>query len=233
LGRSFLLFPRKQAAFAEDFFGEFVFEAVAKQEAAVGGVAYAEFRDHLFVEAAASEVFAGSRTFWAAEAFLEERYCALVNVEQLPAETGFFGFSGRGVAGFGQRDAELLRYQTDGFGESDVFDLLDEAEDVAGNTATEAMIELARGVDGEGCGLLAVEGAKARIVLRSRLFQLDVVADDADDVRLLFDRVREIAGVRHFGDGSLRKNCRAQSASVEYTEPGIVVEKLWENEVIG
>jgi len=115
LGRSFLLFPRKQAAFAEDFFGEFVFEAVAKQEAAVGGVAYAEFRDHLFVEAAASEVFAGSRTFWAAEAFLEERYCALVNVEQLPAETGFFGFSGRGVAGFGQRDAELLRYQTDGF----------------------------------------------------------------------------------------------------------------------
>ena len=105
--------------------------------------------------------------------------------------------SGSGVARLGQRDAQLLRDHADGFGERNVFDLLDEAEDVAGDAAAEAVIELARGVDGERRRLLAVEGAEAGVVLRAGLLQLDVVADDADDVGLLLDGVREIAGVRH------------------------------------
>ena len=40
---------------------------------------------------------------------------------------------------------------------------------------------------------------KPREILRPDFFQLDVVADDADDIRLLLDRVREIAGVGHVG----------------------------------
>jgi UDP-N-acetylglucosamine 1-carboxyvinyltransferase len=73
----------------------------------------------------------------------------LKGLEQLGAELCFPGFAGGGVAGFGERDAELLCDQADGFGEGDVFDFLDEAEDVAGNAAAEAVIELARGVDGK------------------------------------------------------------------------------------
>ncbi len=63
--------------------------------------------------------------------------------------------------------------------------------------ASEAVVELARGVDGERRRLFAVEGAESGVVLRAGLLQLDVVADDANDVRLLLDRVCEIAGVRH------------------------------------
>ena len=39
--------------------------------------------------------------------------------------------------------------------------------------------------------------AEPGVVLGASLLQLDVVADDADDIRLLLDRVREIARVRH------------------------------------
>jgi hypothetical protein len=42
-----------------------------------------------------------------------------------------------------------------------------------------------------------VEGTEPGEVLRAGLFQLDVVADDADDIGLLLDGVCEIAGVRH------------------------------------
>jgi hypothetical protein len=99
-----------------------------------------------------------------------------VDIEQLAPEAGFFGFAFSGVADFGQRDAELLRDETNGFGEGDVFDFLDEAEDVAGDAASEAVIELAGGVDGEGSGFFAVKGAEAGEVLGAGFFQLDVVA---------------------------------------------------------
>ena len=71
-----------------------------------------------------------------------------------------------------------------------------------GHAAAEAVIELARGVHGKRRRLLAVKGTQPGVVLRPGLFQLDVVADDADDVRLLLDRVREIARVGHVGDRS-------------------------------
>jgi hypothetical protein len=42
-----------------------------------------------------------------------------------------------------------------------------------------------------------MEGTEAGVVLGSGFFELDVIADDADDVRLLLEGVREIAGVCH------------------------------------
>jgi hypothetical protein len=42
-----------------------------------------------------------------------------------------------------------------------------------------------------------VKGTQAGIILSSGFSELDVVADDADDIRLLLEGVREIAGVRH------------------------------------
>ena len=97
----------------------------------------------------------------------------------------------------GSGDAELLGDGADGFGKGDVLDLLDKAEDVAGDSAAEAVEELARGVDGERRRLFAVEGAQAGVVLRAGFAQLDVVADDADDIGLLLDGVGEISGVSH------------------------------------
>jgi hypothetical protein len=43
---------------------------------------------------------------------------------------------------------------------------------------------------GKGWSLLAVKRAKAGEILTA-LLQTDIVADDADDVRLLFDAIRE------------------------------------------
>ena len=40
------LLPGEQAALAQDFFGEFFFQAIAEEEAGIGGVADAEVRDH-------------------------------------------------------------------------------------------------------------------------------------------------------------------------------------------
>ena len=42
-----------------------------------------------------------------------------------------------------------------------------------------------------------MEGAESREILGSGFLELDVVADNADDVCLLLDRVCEIAGVGH------------------------------------
>ena len=84
-------------------------------------------------------------------------------------------------------------------GKVDVFDFLHEAEDVSRNAASEAMKKLPRGVHRKRRSLLPMKRAKARIVLRPSLLQLDVIADDANDVRLLLDGVREIARVRHLG----------------------------------
>ena len=143
------LFPGEQAALAQDLFAEFLFQAVAEEESGIGGVADAEAGDHFVVQAAAGEIFPGSRAFGAPQALLKKCDGALVDVEQLAAQAGFFGFAGSRITRLGQRDAELLGHQTHGFGEGDVFDFLDEAEDVAGDAAAEAVIELARGVHGK------------------------------------------------------------------------------------
>jgi hypothetical protein len=192
------LLPGEEAGFAEDFFGEFGFQAVAEEETGIGGEADAEASNHFFVKATTRQIFAGAGAFGTAETFLEKCDGAFVDIEELAAEAGLFGFAGRGVAGFGQRDAEFLCNQADGFGESDVLDFLDEAEDVAFFLASEAVVELLGGVDGKGRSFFAVKGAEAGVVLRAGFFELDVVADDADDVRLLLEGVGEVAGVGHF-----------------------------------
>jgi hypothetical protein len=58
--------------------------------------------------------------------------------------------------------------------------------------AAEAVVDAVGGVDGEGAGLFLVEGAEAGVVLRAGLAQLEVVADDADDVGLGLDYLCEV-----------------------------------------
>ena len=54
-----------------------------------------------------------------------------------------------------------------------------------------------------------MKGTKARVVLRSGFFQLDVLADDANDISLLLDGIGEVAGVGH-GARVVRRNCEPE-----------------------
>src|SRR5260370_1306543 len=105
--------------------------------------------------------------------------------------TSFFGgvelALREGYAGFGGDDA-------DGFGEADVLELHDEGEDVTFFVAAEAVEVAVVGIDGKAAGFFFVEGAEAGVVLRSGLAQLDVFADDADDVDLLLYELGEVIG---------------------------------------
>ncbi len=176
------------------------FQAVAQEKAAFGGEADAECLDGLLVEAALlQQVFARAGAFGRVQLLGEEFGGAVVHLEQGAAQAGFFGLVRTAELLFGEGHAELLGDDADGLGEGDVLDLLDEGEDVAGLAAAETVEELPRLVDGEGGGLLLVEGAESGPVLRARLFETHIVADDADDVRLFFERGCEVAG-RHGGN---------------------------------
>src|SRR6202007_3164257 len=84
-----------------------------------------------------------------------------------------------------------------GFREGDVLNFLDKLENIAGLVAAEAVIELLDSVHGKRCCFLAVKRTRPRIVLRPSLLQLHVVADDADDIRLLLERLFEIVSGGH------------------------------------
>jgi hypothetical protein len=78
-------------------------------------------------------------------------------------------------------DAGAFRETADGFDEGEIFEFLDEGEDVAALVAAEAMKDLAVGIDVETGGLFLVEGAE-RHEVRAGAFQGDEGADDIDDV---------------------------------------------------
>src|SRR5579872_2109129 len=120
-----------------------------------------------------------------------------MSVEQLSAKLCVFGFGRAAVVQLGHGNAELLGDEADSFGKSDVLDFLNEAENVAFRAASEAIVELARGVDGKRRRLFAVKGTQPGVVLRSRLAQLYVVPDDADDVGLLADEFFEVGSFSH------------------------------------
>ncbi len=117
-----------------------------------------------------------------------------VDVDELAAEAGFAGFFGGGEFALGEGDAALGGDCADGLGEADVFELLDEGEDVAFFMAAEAVEVAVAGVDGEAAGFFFVEGAEAGVVLGTGFAELDVVADDADDVGLLLYELGEVIG---------------------------------------
>jgi len=80
-------------------------------------------------------------------------------------------------------------------------------------------------VDREGWSFLAVEGAEPGKVLGAGFLELDVVADDADDVGLLLDGISEVAGVGHLmrlcgrigygGEELLWRSCGKRMPSVD------------------
>ncbi len=134
-----------------------------------------------------------------------------MNLQQYSSQLGFFGFRRTAVANFGQGNAQLLRDRSHCFRESNVLDLLDKRKHVARNSAAKAVKELPRGMDGKRRRLLPMKRTKPGKVLRPRLAQLDVLAHNADDVRLLLDRICEIARVGHEEAIAVRRNCELES----------------------
>ncbi len=132
-----------------------------------------------------------------AQLLLEEGAGTLVNLDQPDTQRGFACLLGRRVAHLGQRDLQLLRDQTNGFREGNVLDLLHERQDIARRAAAKAVEELPGGVYRERGRFFLVEGAQPGEVLRATLAQLDVLAHNANDVRLLLDGVRKIARICH------------------------------------
>ncbi len=138
-----------------------------------------------------------------------------MHIEQHAAQLRIFSFRRTRVSGLGQSDIQLLRNQPDGLGKSDVLDLLHEGENVSLDAAAEAMKKLPRGMHRERRRLLAMKRTKPGIVLRPRLAQLDVVANNADDVRLLLDDLFEVAGLSH---GWERKTVAHLNCGAEHPE---------------
>ncbi len=102
--------------------------------------------------------------------------------------------SARAELALGQRDAALGGDGADGFGEADVLHLHDEGEDVAFFVAAEAVEVAVGGVDGEASRSFLCGRGRGRCSSGRRFAQLDVVADDADDVGLLLDELGEVVG---------------------------------------
>ena len=189
-----LFFGAEEAAGAEDLVGEVLGELLAHVVEVVGGVADAELCDGFGGDAAAGEVFAGAGGFGSFQCGFEVLRGGFVNVDELAAKAGFAGLFGGVELALGKRDSALDGDGANGLGKADVFHLHDEGEDVALFVAAEAIEVAVGGVDGEGAGLFFVKGAEAGVVLGAGFAQLDVVADDADDVGLLLDELGEVVG---------------------------------------
>ena len=104
-----------------------------------------------------------------------------MNIEQLAALFSVLRFQGRAVLHAGQCNAQLLRHQPHRLRKGDILDFLDKAEHIAGNSAAEAVKELAGSVDGKRRRLLLVKWAE-RLVVRACAFQRKIRADYFDDV---------------------------------------------------
>src|SRR5207237_1049043 len=133
-----------------------------------------------FIQSASRQIFASVCAFRPLEILLKKGAGTLMNVQQHTSHLSFPGFRRTAVTGFGQRDAKFLRDRPHRLGESNVLDLLHEAENVSRQPASEAVIELSRGMHGKRWRLFIVEGTKPRIILRPSLLQLDVVPHNAD-----------------------------------------------------
>jgi hypothetical protein len=160
----------------------------------VGSVADAEPCDGVGGDAAAGEVFAGAGGFRGFECGFEVLRGGFVDIDELAADAGFAGLFGGAEFALGERDSALGGHDANGLGKADVFQLHDEGEDVAFLVAAEAVEVVMRGVYGERACLFFVEGAEAGVVLGAGFAQLDVVADDADDICLLLDGLCEVVG---------------------------------------
>ena len=120
-----------------------------------------------------------------------------MHLQQCSTHLGFLRLCRGAKRDFGKWHSDFLCHGANSFRKSNVLELLNEAEDVTGNATSETVVKLPRGMHRERGRLLLVKWAQPGIILRSRLAQLHVLANNADDVRLLLDGIGKVAGIRH------------------------------------
>src|SRR5262245_55212565 len=113
-----------------------------------------------------------------------------MNFDQNSALLIFVTFLGRAFVGPRKRDATFFSDDAHRFRKRALLHFHDEFEDVATLPAAKAVVNLLGRMNVERRGLLGVKRAKATKVL-PRFLELNVIADNADDVRLLLDLFRE------------------------------------------
>ena len=120
-----------------------------------------------------------------------------MHFNQLAALDCVFGFALRAVLHFGQRNAHLLRHQPHRFRKADLLALLHKLKNVARLAAAKAMEKLPRRVDGKRRRLFSMKRAQPNKILRAGFLELYVVANYADNVRLLPHRFFKVAERGH------------------------------------
>ena len=108
-----------------------------------------------------------------------------MQVEQHGALLGLQGFAGTRVALSRHSNVHLLGYTPHGLRKRNVLDLLNKGKNVAACPTPKTVKELTGGMHRKGGRFLFMEGTQTRKVLRSRFLEGYVVANDADNVRLL------------------------------------------------
>src|SRR3954447_22682387 len=150
MGRVRVVLPRKQPAFSQHFFAEFALQPVAQQEARVGSKADAELANDVFVETASREILTRPCTLRPEQTILKKNAGALVDLEQRGPQPRIFRFclSAEGLLGHGY--AQLLRDRSDGLRKGNVFDFLNEAEDIPRCLTPKTVIKLPCSVHRKG-----------------------------------------------------------------------------------
>src|SRR5581483_8643491 len=182
---SLLLLPRHQAREAEHFFICHRAEPIPEQESRIGSIANAEAANRVLAQSTAGQILARPRAFRTAQVFFEKRAGFLVQIEQNSSLFCIGRFARSGVGLSRHWNPHLLCDPSYRFGKADVFYFLNEAEDIARSRAAKTVKELPRRVHGERRRFLLVERTKPGKILRAGFLELNVVADNADDVRLL------------------------------------------------
>ena len=120
-----------------------------------------------------------------------------MHFDQLAALASVLGFALRAVLHPGQRNTHLLRHQPHCLRKADLLPLLHKLKNVAGLAAAKAMEELPRRVYRKRRRLFSMERAQPNKILPTGLLELYVVANHADNVRLLPHRFLKVAEGRH------------------------------------
>src|SRR5215475_9527952 len=107
-----------------------------------------------------------------------------------------FPLFGRTLLWFRQRDSTFFRNDSQGVGKLAALHLHHEIENVPAFAATKAVINLPRRMHVEGRSLFRMKRTQPAKIL-PRLFQLDVLAHHADNVRLLLYALRNGSRFRH------------------------------------
>src|SRR6185312_5715898 len=166
-------------------------QPVAHIVEALRRVANPKLRNRLRIQSAPGQILTRTRRLGRLQRLLKVLRRRFVDLHQLPALARIPGLFGRMKLLLRQRHPNLLCDRPHCLRKAEAVHLHDERKNVAGLVAPEAVIKPLRHIHRKAARLLLMKWAQAREVLRPRLAQLHIVADDANNVGLVLYLLRE------------------------------------------